>query len=76
MVRTGNEEGRGACREKSVRGGNTREKRRGRPNRRWKDPCRRDMGIAESREDDVTNRTVRTTEKENKRLQRRQWRTG
>ena len=34
------------------------KRRRGRPNRRWKDACRRDIEIVELREDDVTQITV------------------
>ena len=43
VVRPCEKDGRGAHSEKNVRCGHTGEKRRGRPNLRWKDTCKRDM---------------------------------
>ena len=59
MVRPCEENERGAHSEKNVRCGHTGERRRGRPNLRWKDAsfaCKRDMTEVGLKEDNTTNR--------------------
>ena len=51
-----NERGAHSISEKNVRCGHTSEKRRGRPNLRWKDACKRDMTEVGLKEDNTTNR--------------------
>ena len=58
MVRPCEENERGAHSEKNARCGHTGERRRGRPNLRWNDSCKRDMTEVGLKDDKITNRAA------------------